>query len=432
MSILKPEIEEGNIEYKRYLINLDKIRFEQLLTQMKWRLMEGENEAIYYLGVNDDGSIYQMTENDKKETFFNFSLLVDKNKAEIISSYGIKVFDINNNILTYFKVTIRKKNKIYPEIRVLLLGDTETGKTTFLSNIILGKTLLNNSDPRIYLMNHKHELETKKTSSINCNYIIYNNIKYAFIEAPGFCEYNRTKYKLLLGTNPDIIMLFTNKVGLINLFDKFICDKLLKPTITLNIFDSNSKYNCNKLINKDNLFEQIHKLFKPISYNSTKVKFNILNVYPHNDLGTVVSGFLVAGMLKVGQNLDWNYRDENIRCKVQSIHINSEPVKEIEEFQMLTLCLKSIRPINKNWKHGILSSIGCNKPYKKEIKFIYEKYSGELTSSIYGFCANRIIHIYNIKKMNGYYSGIILNYIENENIILVDFNQIKGLIQIHT
>ena len=45
MSILNPEIEEGNIEYKRFLINIDESRLEQLSTQMKWRLKEGDNEA---------------------------------------------------------------------------------------------------------------------------------------------------------------------------------------------------------------------------------------------------------------------------------------------------------------------------------------------------------------------------------------------------
>jgi len=82
MSILKPEIEEGNVEYKRFLINIDDTRLEQLATQMNWRLEEGDNEAIYYLGVNDNGSIYKLSPIEKMETFKNFNLLVEKNKAE--------------------------------------------------------------------------------------------------------------------------------------------------------------------------------------------------------------------------------------------------------------------------------------------------------------------------------------------------------------
>ena len=56
--MLQPEVEEGNIEYKRFILNLSPHRFEQLTSQMKWRLSEGQGEAIYYIGVEDDGSIY--------------------------------------------------------------------------------------------------------------------------------------------------------------------------------------------------------------------------------------------------------------------------------------------------------------------------------------------------------------------------------------
>lgn len=38
---LPPECDEGNIEYKLKLINPTQNRFEHLVTQMKWRLREG-------------------------------------------------------------------------------------------------------------------------------------------------------------------------------------------------------------------------------------------------------------------------------------------------------------------------------------------------------------------------------------------------------
>ncbi len=65
--MLSPEVEEGNVEYKRYLINLDENRLEQLSTQMKWRLAEGNNEAIYYLGVDDDGTPFNLSDEQKKK-----------------------------------------------------------------------------------------------------------------------------------------------------------------------------------------------------------------------------------------------------------------------------------------------------------------------------------------------------------------------------
>ncbi|OON22677.1 hypothetical protein X801_01417 [Opisthorchis viverrini] len=43
--------------WQRKLVNPTPNRFEQLVTQMKWRLNEGGGEAIYRLGVDDDGHV---------------------------------------------------------------------------------------------------------------------------------------------------------------------------------------------------------------------------------------------------------------------------------------------------------------------------------------------------------------------------------------
>ena len=63
---LPKEIEEGNIEYKRELINVDDDRLNHLASQMKWRLKEGNGKAKYYLGINDDGSFYGFSNSCKK------------------------------------------------------------------------------------------------------------------------------------------------------------------------------------------------------------------------------------------------------------------------------------------------------------------------------------------------------------------------------
>lgn len=54
---LPPEVEEGNVEYKLQLLNPTRYRFQQLVSQMKWRLEEGEGEAIYEIGVADNGTL---------------------------------------------------------------------------------------------------------------------------------------------------------------------------------------------------------------------------------------------------------------------------------------------------------------------------------------------------------------------------------------
>ena len=140
---LSPEIEDGNIEYKRYLINLDTNRLEQLSTQMKWRLAEGNNEAIYYLGVDDNGSPYNLLDDEIKETLNNFTILLKKNNAHIINFEVINTENQINPTISYIKITIRTKTFIYPEVRIVLLGDSLSGKTTFLSKSSILRMLLN-------------------------------------------------------------------------------------------------------------------------------------------------------------------------------------------------------------------------------------------------------------------------------------------------
>ena len=54
-------MEEGNIEYKLKLVNPSDSRLEHLVTQMKWRLQEGQGEAIYEIGVEDNGLLTGLT-----------------------------------------------------------------------------------------------------------------------------------------------------------------------------------------------------------------------------------------------------------------------------------------------------------------------------------------------------------------------------------
>lgn len=54
-SVLPPEPQMGNVEYKLKLVNPGESRLEHLVTQMKWRLREGQGEAIYQIGVEDNG-----------------------------------------------------------------------------------------------------------------------------------------------------------------------------------------------------------------------------------------------------------------------------------------------------------------------------------------------------------------------------------------
>ena len=55
MRNLEKESDVGNVEYKLKLQKYDPNRIEELASQMRFRLFEGQGEAFYYIGVTDDG-----------------------------------------------------------------------------------------------------------------------------------------------------------------------------------------------------------------------------------------------------------------------------------------------------------------------------------------------------------------------------------------
>ena len=132
-----PENDEGNIEYKRHLWSNElksfdtqyNIRFQQLITQMKYRLGEGNGIAVYYIGIEDDGSIYDITKEERHKSI----IVIKKMVLHINAVIDSIIFNKN-----YVKIVIKDKLKLgtIPEKRILLLGDTESGKTTFLAYII--------------------------------------------------------------------------------------------------------------------------------------------------------------------------------------------------------------------------------------------------------------------------------------------------------
>ena len=75
---LPPEVEKGNIEYKLKLIDPSPTRFEHLVTQMKWRLQEGLGEAIYEIGVGDNGHLFGLNETDMEKSLHTLKLYIAK------------------------------------------------------------------------------------------------------------------------------------------------------------------------------------------------------------------------------------------------------------------------------------------------------------------------------------------------------------------
>ena len=64
-------------------MNLSASRLEHLVTQMKWRLEEGNGEAIYELGVEDNGILVGLNNSDLKASMSALETMAERSIAYV-------------------------------------------------------------------------------------------------------------------------------------------------------------------------------------------------------------------------------------------------------------------------------------------------------------------------------------------------------------
>lgn len=73
---IAPEVDQkGNLEYKLKILPPSRERFDRLVTQLKWRLLEGGGHAIYEIGVLDDGTLIGLDLDSMKDSLKLLSLM---------------------------------------------------------------------------------------------------------------------------------------------------------------------------------------------------------------------------------------------------------------------------------------------------------------------------------------------------------------------
>jgi GTPase len=155
MQVGPEEIEEGNIEYKRYFYNLTDSRINHLAAQMNWRINEGNGICNYYLGVCDDGTIFE----DFTQERMDYTIDMIKIMVNICNSYIDNIMINRYQDYIWLNVSIKRKKEFLREYRILVLTD-------------IIKPIFNESN-----INY---IESNK--SIYYNTYIHNNDKYLFFE----------------------------------------------------------------------------------------------------------------------------------------------------------------------------------------------------------------------------------------------------------
>ncbi|KAL3289896.1 hypothetical protein HHI36_023285 [Cryptolaemus montrouzieri] len=162
---LPPEPQLGNVEYKLKIVNPSKQRFEHLVTQMKWRLREGNGEAIYEIGVEDSGNLTGLSQWDMSASLQTLQRMAKKLGA---TTTILRERTLDNN-RTVAEVLVRKipddQNNI--EIRIAVLGNADAGKSTLLGVLTQGSLDNGQGRARLNMFRHLHEIQSGRTSSIS-------------------------------------------------------------------------------------------------------------------------------------------------------------------------------------------------------------------------------------------------------------------------
>lgn len=412
---LPPEIEEGNIEYKLKISTKSDIRTGSLESQMNWRINQsrinnGIPEAIYFIGIDDDGTLGNQTIKEIKESVNEIKKIINNIEAKVKNIIIKKIKDsfVAMVIINKFIVNTEKN-----EINYIFLGNSEVGKTTIVANLCYD-IKDNNGIARKSVLRHTHEKEEGYTSSIAneimgietlednskklLNYSSFSNNEWEniskksdtiinIIDTPGTDKYYKTSFFALTSYYPNNYMIvfspqdnfnnvknyylpyleyiFHNGGNIIvifnkiNSFDKDIYNKFkFKVKNFLQKYEPYNEFDidCNNSFNIDKLKDYILNNVKINKIeNTSKKNFIITNTIKNNDIGTIFTGYMKEGFLKINDDIfigPLKNDSSIVSTKVISIHKKLVPSMKINQYEsgsiIIDLPIKYMNQIDKN------------------------------------------------------------------------------------
>ncbi|KFD71695.1 hypothetical protein M514_04256 [Trichuris suis] len=220
---MPPEQSDGNVEYKLKLVNPSPARLQHLISQMKWRLREGHGEAVYEIGVQDNGICRGLTKYEFDSSVNTLKRMAAELNASVTLLREKTVEGGEDEMLKFI------------ELRIAMLGSDDSGKSTLLGVLTQGELDNGRGKSRLNLFRHLHEVLSGRTSSISfgivgfdnqgnplnrrqhCDEEIYNRSEkvITFIDLAGHQKYMRTTISGLSAYKPHFVVLVVDaKVGI--------------------------------------------------------------------------------------------------------------------------------------------------------------------------------------------------------------------------
>ncbi|KAM4584839.1 GTP-binding protein 2b isoform 2-T2 [Odontesthes bonariensis] len=356
---LPPEAEEGNIEYKLKLVNPTQYRFEHLATQLKWRLQEGRGEAVYQIGVEDNGLLVGLTEADMKASLKTLKRMAEKVGADITLLREREVdYDLDRNTRKIAEVLVRK---VPDDQQVVNYSESRTaeeicessskmitfidlaGHHKYLKTTIFGLTSYCPDFAMLVVSANTGIAGTTKEHlglAMALKVPIFIVVSKVDLCSRGTVERTVRQLERVLkqpGCNK-VPMLVSNPDDAVTAAQQFTQSTCITPIFTLSSVTGESL----------DLLKVFLNILPPLSNSKEQeelmqqlTEFQVDEIYSVPDVGTVVGGTLYSGVCREGERLVVGPTDEGrfLRLKVGSIQRNRSACRVLRAGQAATLAL---------------------------------------------------------------------------------------------
>ncbi|TRM85194.1 elongation factor 1-alpha [Sulfolobus sp. F3] len=169
---LPRESDEGKVEYKLILHDVTPDRLQELASQMKYRLEEGNGEAFYVLGVTNEGEIIGLSREEVETSISTLGKIANLINAKIVYR---REAEVRKGRYVVELLVRRFKEKLPVEVNVAVMGHVNAGKSTVTGALVLGKLDDGNGGLRSTIARHLHEVLSGRTSSITLRLIGFDD-----------------------------------------------------------------------------------------------------------------------------------------------------------------------------------------------------------------------------------------------------------------
>jgi len=173
-AIEQGEREGGSVEFKERLtkdLHLADGRLESLAAQLRHRVLSGDGEATYVVGVTDDGGVAGIPPAEFSESMDVLSLLADEADVHIADVQTWSADDDRPGLVGV--ATIREGTVIEDDRHIVVgtAGHVDHGKSTLVGSLVTGQADDGEGSTRGYLDIQPHEIE--RGLSADLSYGVY-------------------------------------------------------------------------------------------------------------------------------------------------------------------------------------------------------------------------------------------------------------------